>query len=65
MAEEGNCSLPAQKRAPEPGCSLEAASPSPDDWREATLKRLEAWIEERERLIAEFERRIENAANAA
>jgi hypothetical protein len=64
MAEEGN--LPAGKEEPEPDSGPpDAASPSPDDWREATLKRLEAWIEERERLIAEFEKRIGEEPNAA
>ncbi len=38
--------------------SLEPAPPEPEDWRETTLRRLEAWIEEREKLIAEIERRI-------
>ncbi len=39
-----------------------AAEPLPDDWREATLLRLEAWVEERERLIDDLERRIEERA---
>jgi hypothetical protein len=39
--------------------SLEPAPPEPEDWQETTLRRLEAWIEEREKLIAEIERRIE------
>ncbi|HZZ61025.1 MAG TPA: hypothetical protein VFE63_07610 [Roseiarcus sp.] len=44
----------------EPECgSPDESSPLPDDWREATLSRLEAWIAEREELIAELERRIE------
>ena len=37
---------------------LETATPEPEDWQETTLRRLEAWIEERERMIAEVERRI-------
>ena len=37
---------------------LETAMPEPEDWQETTLRRLEAWIEERERLIAEIERRV-------
>ncbi|HKN27560.1 MAG TPA: hypothetical protein VJY34_06590 [Roseiarcus sp.] len=60
MAEERKCSLPAEEREPEPECDpADQASPWEEDWREATLKRLDAWIEERERLIAEIERRIE------
>ena len=50
---------------PEPECDPAGeASPREEDWREATLKRLEAWIEERERLIAEIERRIKEVAKA-
>jgi hypothetical protein len=41
----------------------EAAPPAPEDWQEATLRRLEAWVEERERLLAELERRIEAQAH--
>ncbi len=37
----------------------DAAEPWSEDWREATLLRLEAWVEERERLIDELERRID------
>jgi hypothetical protein len=64
MGVEGICSAPADEREPE--CDpADEASPWEEDWREATLKRLEGWIEERERLIAEIERRIEEEANAA
>ena len=63
MGEVGICLAPAGKRKPE--CLPEAATSWPYDWREATLARLEAWIEERERLIAELERRIEEEATAA
>ncbi len=38
--------------------------PNPD-WREATLRRLESWIEERERMIVAIDRRIAEEANAA
>jgi hypothetical protein len=64
MAEEQICSLPAEEREAEPERDpADEASPWEEDWREATLKRLDAWIEERERLIAEIERRIEKEAN--
>ena len=53
-----------------PDCGPEEGSappeeppPEPEDWQEATLRRLEAWIEERERLLAELERRIEVQAH--
>ena len=66
MGVEGICSAPADEREPETECDpADEASPWEEDWREATLKRLEGWIEERERLIAEIERRIEEEANAA
>jgi hypothetical protein len=49
---------------PEEGSApAEAALPEPEDWQEATLRRLEAWIEEREGLLAELERRIEAQAH--
>lgn len=63
MGEVGICLAPAGERETE--CLPEAAASWPDDWREATLARLEGWIEERERLIAELERRIEEKATAA
>ena len=44
---------------------LETVTPEPEDWQETTLRRLEAWIEERERLIAELERRIGSEATTA
>ena len=56
------CCAPAETQEPEPECDPADASPWEEDWREATLKRLEAWIEEREKLIAEIERRIEEEA---
>ena len=66
MAEEQRSSSPSGEREPESGCGPpDALSPGSDDWREATLERLEAWIEERERLIEEFERRIREEPNAA
>jgi len=41
------------------------SSPLPEDWREATLRRLEEWVAERENLIAEIERRIEAQTSPA
>ncbi len=44
---------------PEPWRGADGLPPgAPRDWRELTLARLEAWIEEEERLIDEIERRI-------
>ena len=44
----------------EPECDPpDGSSPLPEDWTETTLRRLEEWVAERERLIAEIERRIE------
>jgi hypothetical protein len=64
MTETLKCSAPAEKQ--EPKCDpADDASPWEEDWREATLKRLEGWIEERERLIAEIEKRIEEEAAVA
>lgn len=60
MAEEAICAAAA--RAKELEREWDAAG---EDWREATLKRLEAWIEERERLIADFERRTGAGAKVA
>ncbi len=66
MAEERRSRLSTETPELEPECGRRnESSPLPDDWREATLSRLEAWIEERESLIAEFERRIEAEASAA
>ncbi len=66
MAEERSGSLLAEMQEPEPGCDpADEPSPWEADWQEATLRRLEAWIEERERLIADIERRIEEATSAA
>jgi len=57
--------LAEENREPAPECELPtAASPGGDHWRETTLRLLEAWIEERERLIAEIERRIQEKAAA-
>ena len=58
------CSAPAEKQEPKFD-PADDASPWEEDWREATLKRLEGWIEERERLIAEIEKRIEEEAAVA
>ena len=44
---------------------LASGPPEPEDWQETTLKRLEAWIEEREKLIEEIERRLEEEIAAA
>lgn len=50
----------------EPECGpQDGSSPLEDDWMEATLRRLEAWIAEREELIAEIERRIETDTSPA
>jgi hypothetical protein len=66
MAEALMSSAPAETRETELECDpADEASPREEDWREATLRRLEGWIEERERLIAEIERRIEEEANGA
>ncbi len=59
MAEELKCSLSEETPELEPEDEApDMASPWEEDWRETTLRRLEGWIEEREMLIAEFERRI-------
>ena len=66
MDESITTSLDAPDREPEEDSGPpEAARPEPEDWQEATLRRLEAWIEERERLLAELERRIEAQAHTA
>ena len=52
----------ADRQHPEGYCE---ADELPPDWRERTLRRLEAWIEEEERLIAEIERRVSEAETAA
>jgi len=60
------CILAEENREPAPECELpKADSPGCGHWRETTLRRLEAWIEERERLIAEIERRIEQETIAS
>jgi hypothetical protein len=43
----------------------DGSSPTPEDWTETTLRRLEAWVAERERLIAEIERRMEEETSPA
>ena len=43
---------------PEPSPAEGDELPLPDNAREALLRRLEAWIEEEERLVAEIERRL-------
>ena len=58
--------LAEENREPAPESELPtAASLGGDHWRETTLRRLEAWIEEREGLIAEIERRIEQETIAS
>lgn len=53
------CSIDAHDDEPDEEFDLPDLAPAePEDWQETTLKRLEAWIEERERMIAEVERRI-------
>ncbi len=53
------CSIDANDGEPDEEFDLPDLAPAePEDWQETTLKRLEAWIEERERMIAEVERRI-------
>jgi hypothetical protein len=65
MAEEAIC-VNAKEQEPDTACdAVDQASPPEQDWQEATLTRLEAWIEERERLIAEIERRIAEESSAA
>ena len=65
MAEEAIC-VDAKEQEPEPECdAVIKTSPPEQDWQEATLTRLEAWIEERESLIAEIERRIAEESSAA
>jgi hypothetical protein len=63
MAENPQRPDAAPEREPQPEFSAceapDAAESWPDDWRETTLLRLEAWVEERERLIDELERRID------
>jgi hypothetical protein len=50
----------------EPECGPQnESSPLPEDWTQTTLRRLEAWVAERERLIAEIERRIEEGTSPA
>jgi hypothetical protein len=49
--------------APEPDAAGSAEPPLSDDVREALLRRIEMWIEEEERLIAEIERRFAAAGN--
>lgn len=46
---------------PEPIAEASDELPLSDDAREALLRRVEAWIEEEERLVAEIERRLEGA----
>jgi hypothetical protein len=50
----------------EPECGpADESPPLEEDWMEATLRQLEAWIAEREELIAELERRIEAETSPA
>ena len=71
MNESVPISLDAPDREPEEDSGPpepsppEPSPPEPEDWQEATLRCLEAWIEERERLLAELERRIEAQAHTA
>jgi hypothetical protein len=59
MPEAPNRPDAALDRDPQPWLGADGGPPdTPHDWREATLARLEAWIEEEERMIAEIERRI-------
>ena len=46
----------------EPNAAEGDEPPRSDDAREALLRRIEAWIEEEERLVAEIERRLAAAA---
>jgi hypothetical protein len=65
MNEPCICILAEENREPAPECELPTAnSPGCGHWREKTLRRLEAWIEEREGLIAEIDRRIQEEAAA-
>ncbi len=54
---------PDSEQEPEFGL-LDPAAPELEDWQETTLRRLEAWIEEREKIVAEIERRIEEELSA-
>jgi hypothetical protein len=54
-----NPNLPAPLAfEPEPIAKANEELPLSDDAREALLRRVEAWIEEEERLVAEIERRL-------
>jgi hypothetical protein len=54
--------MTAISNLPEPIAAVEerssAGALAPEDWREKTLERLEAWIDEEERLLADLERMI-------
>ena len=59
MTELCICSLLEGSGAPAPACGPPTVdSPGCGHWRETTLRRLEAWIEEREQIIARIETRL-------
>ena len=58
------CLHPAAESIPDPDPARDAVPDSPRDWRQMTLARLEAWIDEEERLIEQMERRVAKAAAA-
>ncbi len=65
MPEAPNRPVSPSDLEPQPWSSADGDPPTtPPDWREATLRRLEAWIDEEERLIAEIERRIAAALDS-
>ena len=56
MAEDP-CLSPAPARGPQPEADQDEP-PLDDGWREAMLAQLDAWVEERERLIDALDMRI-------
>ena len=64
MAEDQSPTPPAPDRGPGAPSGPTDAPPLADDWREATLAQLDAWVEERERLIDAIDRRITRCAEA-
>jgi hypothetical protein len=60
------CIVVEENGEPAPECEPPTmTSPGCDHWRETTLQRLEEWIDERERLIAAIEMRIQDETLAA
>src|SRR5208337_87808 len=65
MVEDPSCFPPAGVCGRRSVTEAADPPPLPDDWREATLVQLDAWVEERERLLEEFDRRIEQFRGGA